>query len=139
MKQGNKESFVKRFKIWITNCNKYETVLLSFLLVITLIILTGIFISSAVVHSPFSALISCVYRQWSSQCSICLCLWTVTNALIFVVFLLIYIAYHVMFYFVVETPALYIKSIMTVWLISVQSQIYVGHILNMIITSWGAT
>ena len=61
-----------------------------------------------------------------------LSLWTVTNALIFVVFLLIYVAYHVMFYSVVETPALYIKSIMTV---SVQSQIYVGHILNMIITS----
>ena len=68
-----------------------------------------------------------------------LSLWTVTNALIFVVFLLIYVAYHVMFYSVVEAPALYTKSIMNVWLISVQSQIYVGHILNMIITSWGAT
>ena len=43
-----------------------------------------------------------------------LCLWTENNALILVVFLLIYVAYHVMFYSVVETPALYIKSIMTV-------------------------
>ena len=43
-----------------------------------------------------------------------LCLWTtVNNALIFVVFLLIYVVYHVMFYSVVETPALYIKPIVT--------------------------
>ena len=41
-------------------------------------------------------------------------LWTVNNALIFVVFLLIYVAFHVMFYSVAETPALYLKSIMTV-------------------------
>ena len=68
-----------------------------------------------------------VYQQW------------LTNALIFVVFLLIYVAYHVMFYSVVETQALDIKSIMTVWLICVQSQIYVRHILNMITTGWGAT
>ena len=67
------------------------------------------------------------------------CLRTVTNASIFVVFLLIYVAYHAMFYSVVDTSLLYIKSIMTVWLISVQSQICVGHILNMIITSWGAS
>ena len=69
-----------------------------------------------------------------------LCFWTMNNALILIAFLLIYVAYHVMFYSVVETVALYIKSIMTVWLISAQLQIYVGHILNMIITSWwGAT
>ena len=39
-------------------------------------------------------------------CSICLCLWIANNALIFVVFLLIYVAYHVTFYSVVETPTL---------------------------------
>ena len=43
-------------------------------------------------------------------------LWTANNALIFVVILLIYEAYHVTFYSVVETPALYIKSIVTVQL-----------------------
>ena len=114
------------------SCNKYESVLLSFLPVITLIILTSIFISSAVFHSSFSALIWCLWTMIITM-QYLLSLWTVTNALIFVVFLLIYVAYHVMFYSVVETPALYIKSIMTVWLISVQSQLYVGHILNMII------
>ena len=35
-------------------------------------------------------------------------------------------------------PFSWLKSIMAVWLILVQSQIYIGHILNMIITSWGA-
>ena len=114
------------------SCNKYESVLLSFLPVITLIILTSIFISSAVFHSSFSALIWCLWTMIITM-QYLLSLWTVTNALIFVVFLLIYVAYHVMFYSVVETPALYIKSIMTVWLISAQSQLYVGHILNMII------
>ena len=43
------------------SCNKYESVLLSFLPVITLIILTSIFISSAVFHSSFSALIWCLW------------------------------------------------------------------------------
>ena len=116
----------------MTSCNKYESVLLRYLPVITLIILTSIFISSAVFHSSFSALIWCLWTMIITM-QYLLSLWTVTNALIFVVFLLIYVAYHVMFYSVVETPALYIKSIMTVWLISVQSQLYVGHILNMII------
>ena len=37
------------------------------------------------------------------------------NVLTFVVFLLIYVANHVMLYSVVDTPALYIKSIMTVY------------------------
>ena len=138
LKHENKEGFVRRFKIWMTSCNKYESVLLSFLPIIKLIILTSTFISSAVFNSFFSALIWCLWTMIITM-QYLLSLWTVTNALIFVVFLLIYVAYHVMFYSVVETPALYIKSIMTVWLISVQSQLYVGHILNMIITSWGAT
>ena len=34
------------------------------------------------------------------------CLWTASNALIFAVFLLISVAYHVTFYSVVETPTL---------------------------------
>ena len=34
------------------------------------------------------------------------CLWTASNALIFAVFLLIFVAYHVTFYSVVETPTL---------------------------------
>ena len=136
LKQGNKEGFVKRLKIWMTSRNKYESVLLNFLPVITLIILTSIFISSTVFNCSFSALIWCL---WTMIITIhyFLCLWTVTNALSFV-FLLIYVVYHVMFYSV-ETAALDAKSIMTVWLISVQLQICVGHILNMIITSWRAT
>ena len=77
--------------------------------------------------------------EYDYRNAVFVCLRTVTNALTFVVFLLIYVAYHAMFYSVVETSLLYIKSIMTVWLISVQSQICVGHILNMIITSWGAS
>ena len=44
--------------------------------------------------------------EWFSHSSICLCLWTANNALIFVVFLLIYVAYHVTFYSVVDTPIL---------------------------------
>ena len=137
MKQRNKESFVKRFKIWMISCNKYESVLLSFLPVITLIILTSIFISS-VFHSSISALIWCLWTMIITM-QYLLSLWTVTNALIFVVFLLIYVAYHVMFYYMMETPALYMKPIMTVWLISVQLQINVGHILNMIIRSGWVT
>ena len=39
-------------------------------------------------------------------------------------FLQIYVAYHVVFYSVVENLGLYIKSIMTVWLISRQFQFY---------------
>ena len=88
------------------SCNKYEWALLSFLPVITLIILTSIFISSAVFHSSFSALIWCLWTMIITM-QYLLSLWTVTNALIFVVFLLIYVAYHVMFYSVVEAPALY--------------------------------
>ena len=34
------------------------------------------------------------------------CLWTASNALIFAVFLLIFVAYHVTFYSVVQTPTL---------------------------------
>ena len=80
------------------SCNKYESVLLSFLPVITLIILTSIFISSAVFHSSISALIWCLWTMIITM-QYLLSLWTVTNALIFVVFLLIYVAYHVMFLF----------------------------------------
>ena len=43
-------------------------------------------------------------------------LWTANNALIFVVILLIYEAYHVTFYSVVEIAALHIKSLVTVQL-----------------------
>ena len=123
-----------QLQIWI----RYESVLFSFLPVITLIILTSISISSVVFHSSFSVFIWCLWIMIITM-QYFWCLWTVSNALILVAFLLIYVPYHVMFYSVVETIALYIKSIMTVWLISVQLQIYVGHILNMIITSWGAT
>ena len=35
-----------------------------------------------------------------------LCLWTANNALIFAVFFLIFVAYHVTFYSVVKTPTL---------------------------------
>ena len=52
--------------------------------------------------------------EYDHHNAVFICLWTVTNALIFVIFLLIYVAYHAMFYSVVETLLLYIKSIMTV-------------------------
>ena len=45
------------------SCNKYESVLLSSIPATTLIILTSIFISSAVFHSSFSALIWCLWTM----------------------------------------------------------------------------
>ena len=83
MKQRNEESFVKRIKIWMVNYNKYESVLLSFLPVITLIILTSISISNAVFHSSFSVFIWCLWTIIITM-QYFLCLWTMNNALILV-------------------------------------------------------
>ena len=128
MKQRNKESFDKRFKTWIwinmnsTNLNWSAHLFLK---------LSSILLCQSWydVYGPYHHNVAFVYvyGQW-------------IMSKIFIVFLLIYVAYHVTLYFVVETSALHIKSIMNSGYrisISVQSQIY--HILNIIITDWEVT
>ena len=57
-KQGK---FCQKIQNMNDQLRKFESVLLSFLPVITLTILTSTFISSAVFHSFFSVLISCLW------------------------------------------------------------------------------
>ena len=82
----------------MTSCNKYESVLLSFLPAITLIILTSTFIFSVVFHSSFSTLIWCLLTMIIIMQYLFMFMDS-DYALIFVVFLLIYVSLlcHVFF------------------------------------------